>query len=247
MRSALLFIVLSGLLTTVNAQTPTGEEVLQRIDRNQVFEQAISTSTMIVHSRTGDRTIQSKAWSMGDEKAFVEYLAPAREKGKKMLKLEKSLWIYTPEPSDRIITISGHLLKQSVMGSDMSYEDMMESDELRANYDAKVLGKETYNDRDCWVLELTANNSDVAYHSRKIWVDAERWLPLKEERFTKSGRLLKKTEIHEVFHQDGRWIPKRMTFKDMLSRGEGTEYIINSIDFNVNIPEYQFTKAALRK
>ena len=129
----------------------------------------------------------------------------------------------------------------------MSYEDMMESDELRANYDAKVLGKETYNDRDCWVLELTANNSDVAYHSRKIWVDAERWLPLKEERFTKSGRLLKKTEIHEVFHQDGRWIPKRMTFKDMLSRGEGTEYIINSIDFNVNIPEYQFTKAALRK
>ena len=247
MRSALLFIVLSGLLTTVNAQTPTGEEVLQRIDRNQVFEQAISTSTMIVHSRTGDRTIQSKAWSMGDEKAFVEYLAPAREKGKKMLKLEKSLWIYTPEPSDRIITISGHLLKQSVMGSDMSYEDMMESDELRANYDAKVLGKETYNDRDCWVLELTANNSDVAYHSRKIWVDAERWLPLKEERFAKSGRLLKKTEIHEVFQQDGRWFPKRMTFKDMLSRGEGTEYIIDSIDFNVDIPEYQFTKAALRK
>jgi len=31
---------------------------------------------MIVHSRTGDRTIQSKAWSMGNDKAFVEYLAP---------------------------------------------------------------------------------------------------------------------------------------------------------------------------
>jgi len=247
MKKVLLYILLSGLMISVNAQTPTGDEVLKRIDQNQVFDQAISTSTMIVHSRTGDRTIQSKAWSYGDKKAFVEYLAPAREKGKKMLKLEKSLWIYTPEPTDRIITISGHLLRQSVMGSDMSYEDMMESDELRANYDAKVLGKETYNKRDCWVLELTANNKEIAYHSRKIWVDAECWLPLKEERFAKSGKLLKMTEIHEVFQQEGRWIPKRMTFKDMLSRGDGTEYIINSIDFNVDIPEYQFTKAALRK
>ncbi len=247
MRKVLIYLFLAGLVISMNAQTPTGDGILKRIDENQVFGEAISTSTMIVHSRTGDRTIQSKAWSKGNDKAFVEYLAPAREKGKKMLKLEKSLWIYTPEPSDRIITISGHLLKQSVMGSDMSYEDMMESDELRVNYDAKVLGKETYNTRDCWVLELTANNSDVAYNSRKIWVDAQRWLPLKEERYAKSGKLLKMTEIHEVFQQDGRWLPKRMTFKDMLSRGDGTEYIIDSIDFNVDIPEYQFTKAALRK
>ncbi|PIS29309.1 MAG: outer membrane lipoprotein-sorting protein [Candidatus Marinimicrobia bacterium CG08_land_8_20_14_0_20_45_22] len=247
MRKALLFIALFSLIVTINAQTPTGDEILKRIDQNQIFEQAISVSTMIVHSRTGDRTIQSKAWSRGNDKAFVEYLAPAREKGKKMLKLEKNLWIYTPEPSDRIITISGHLLKQSVMGSDMSYEDMMESDELRTNYDAIVLGKEKYNNRNCWVLQLTANNSEVAYHSRKIWVDAERWLSLKEERFAKSGRILKKTEILEVFYQDGRWLPKRITFKDMLSRGGGTEYIIDSIDFNAKIPDYQFTKAALRK
>lgn len=133
------------------------------------------------------------------------------------------------------------------MGSDMSYEDMMESDELRSKYDAKVLGREKYNERDCWVLQLTATDDDVAYYSRKIWVDAERWLPLKEERYAKSGRLLKKTEILEVFHQDGRWLPKRMTFRDMLARGDGTEYIIDSIDFNAKIPEYQFTKAALRK
>jgi outer membrane lipoprotein-sorting protein len=240
-------LIISILSMSLSAQTPGGDEILKRIDQNRIFGQSISTSTMIIHSRTGDRTIQSKAWSSGNDKAFVEYLAPPREKGKKMLKLEKNLWIYTPEPSDRIITISGHLLKQSVMGSDMSYEDMMESDELRSRYAAKVLGQEKFNGRDCWILQLTATVDDVAYHSRKIWVDAERWLPLKEERYAKSGRLLKQTEILEVFYQDGRWLPKRMTFRDMLSRGGGTEYIIDSIDFNVKIPEYQFTKAALRK
>jgi len=247
MRKIAVFTVILEFILPAFAQTPSGDEILAKIDQNQLYDQAVSTTTMIVHSRTGDRTIQSKAWSSGNTKAFVEYLSPPREKGKKMLKLADNLWIYTPEPSDRIITISGHLLKQSVMGSDLSYEDMMESDELRNNYDAKVLGREKYIGRDCWVLELRATNNEVAYHFRKIWVDGERWLPLKEERFAKSGRLLKKTEILEVFQQDGRWLPKRMTFKDMLSRGDGTEYIIDSIDFNVNIPEYQFTKAALRK
>lgn len=246
MKKTLFISILTGLTILSYGQAPTGEEILKRIDQNQVLEKAVSVSTMIVHGRAGDRTIKSKTW-IDDNKAFVEYLSPAREKGKKMLKLEKQLWIYTPEPSDRIISISGHLLRQSVMGSDMSYEDMMESDKLWINYDAKVLGREQLNERDCWVLELTAKNSNVAYYSRKIWVDAEHWLPLKEERFAKSGRLLKRTEILEVFRQDGRWLPKRMTFKDMLSRGEGTEYIIDSIDFNVAIPEFRFTKAALRK
>ena len=89
--------------------------------------------------------------------------------------------------------------------------------------------------------------SDVSCHSRKVWVDSERWLPLKEERYANSGRLLNTMEINEVFQVEKRWYPKKMTFKDMLSKGKGTEYIIESIDFNVKIPDHMLTKAALRQ
>ena len=44
-----------------------------------------------------------------------------------------------------------------------------------------------------------------------------------------------------------RWYPKKMIFKDMLSRGKGTEFIIESIDFDTEILDYKLTKAALRK
>ena len=115
---------------SAEAQTLSGEEILQRVDRNMVVEQAVSVSTMIIHGRSGTRTITSKAWTKGEHNAFVEYLSPPREKGKKMLRLGDMLWTYTPEPNDRIITISGHLLRQSVMGSDLSYEDMMENDKM---------------------------------------------------------------------------------------------------------------------
>ena len=242
-----VFVMMIGFVSIANAQTLTGEEILKKIDDNMVIDQAISTTTMIIHGRAGTRTITSKGWTHGRDKSFVEYLSPPREKGKKMLRLDDNLWNYVPEPTDRIITISGHLLKQSVMGSDLSYEDVTENRKLYEMYNAKIVGSEKIDDRDCYVLELTAKESDITYYSRKIWVDKNRWLPLQEERFAKSGKLLKKTEIKDVFLVDGRWYPKEMTFKDMLLTGEGTEYIIDSINFNVNIPDYQFTKAALRK
>jgi outer membrane lipoprotein-sorting protein len=202
---------------------------------------------MIIHARSGSRTIRSRFWVRGQNESYVEYLSPARERGKKMLKLEDKLWTYAPEPADRIITISGHLLRQSVMGSDLSYEDMMENNRLVELYNAEVTGIEEIDGRECWVVEMVSKGGDVAYHSRKVWIDRERYLPLREERFARSGRLLKTTSIDEAVFTDGRWYMKRARFKDMLSSGEGTEYIVEEIDFSAEIPDHLFTKASLRK
>ena len=79
-------------------------------------------SQMVIHGPRSSRTIESESWAEG-KSAFTEYLAPAREKGTKMLKLEDKLWIFSPS-TDRTIQISGHMLRQSVMGSDLSYEDI---------------------------------------------------------------------------------------------------------------------------
>ncbi|MDZ7376626.1 MAG: outer membrane lipoprotein-sorting protein [candidate division KSB1 bacterium] len=228
------------------AQEPSGEWILNQIDKNLTSENRIITSKMIIHGRRESRTIEAKSWVQGVEKSFTEYLSPAREKGTKMLKLEKMLWLYSPA-TDRIIQISGHMLRQSVMGSDLSYEDMMEDPKLSNNYDAKVIGSEIVDERDCWIVELTAKVSDIAYHSRKLWVDKERLIPLQEELFAKSGKLLKKMELKDVTNIQGRWYPKRMVFKDMLKVGQGTEFIVDSIQFDQAIPEYIFSKAALRK
>jgi outer membrane lipoprotein-sorting protein len=201
---------------------------------------------MVIHGRRTSRTIESKSWGQGEGKAFTEYLAPAREKGTKMLKLEDKLWIYSPS-TDRIIQISGHMLRQSVMGSDLSYEDFMEDPRLTNLYRADVTGTETIDGRPCWVLELTAKVKDVAYYKRKMWVDEARAVPLREELYAKSGKLLKRTELKDITNIQGRWFPKRIIFKDMLKKGKGTEFIIEEIQFDVRIPPRILTKASLRK
>ncbi len=238
----LLFALLS--ITQTNAQDATA--FLNKVDDNINSNTSITKSDMIIYGRRNQRTVTSVGYSEGKNKSFSEYLAPARERGTKMLKLEDNLWIYSPS-TDRTIQLSGHMLKQSLLGSDLSYEDMMENRKLAEMYNAKVIGEETIDDRKTWVLQLNAKVDDASYDSRKIWVDTERYVPLREELFAKSGQLLKRTELKDVKKIDGRWYPTKMNYKDMLKDGKGTDFIVLEIEFDVEIPAYIFSKAALKR
>jgi hypothetical protein len=70
---------------------------------------------------------------------------------------------------------------------------------------------------------------------------------LREERFAKSGTLLKTTEVREVREVQGRWIAAHVVFRDMLKDGDGTEFVLETIDFDVDIPSHVFSKASLRR
>ena len=222
------------------------EEILQKVDQNMSSKNRITTSEMTIYGSRKNRTISSKGYSEGNQKSFTEYLAPAREKGTKMLKLEDRLWIYSPS-TDRTIQLSGHMLRQSVMGSDLSYEDMMEDRKLLDIYAAKIIGEESIDERTTWQLELIAKVDDAAYYRRIIWVDQERFVPLKEEMYAKSGQLLKQTVLSDIKKIDGRWFPTKMNYKDMLKSGKGTDFVISDIQFDAAIPDYLFTKASLKK
>ncbi|MBC7363288.1 MAG: outer membrane lipoprotein-sorting protein [Candidatus Aminicenantes bacterium] len=330
------------LVQPAAAQTQklSGQEILKRVDDNITADNKIMTAKMIIHLRRVSRTVEFKSYIQGTEKAFTEYLAPPRERGTKMLKLGKQLWMYSPW-TERTILISGHMLRQSVMGSDLSYEDMLEDPRLSNSYTAELVGEEvirlgegielgekivrheppagvgsdSYNklfancslvsvvsrpaesefsgvsgyeigsyenlrtemeeyqapetrsgvaspqggqtgkssdvvprgtEINCWILELTARSEDVAYPKRKLWVDKERFVVVREERYASSGMLLKKTEVLSLKQFDKRWVPDRAVFKDMLKAGEGTEFVVDSIEFNARIPDYIFTRAALK-
>jgi len=241
-----IIIPLFLLGVSLNAQNPSARELIEKVDKNMSADSRVFTSKMIIHNPRNTRSVESKSWSLGEKKSYTEYLSPPREQGTKMLKLDDQLWIFSPS-TDRIIQISGHMLRQSVMGSDLSYEDMMEDPHLLNHYTGKVDGEEKISGRDCWVITLSANTADVAYQSQKVWVDKDRFIPLKKELYAKSGVLLKRMELSDVLQIQGRWFPKKILFKDVLKEGDGTEFQIMDIEFNTKIPEYIFSKASLKK
>lgn len=227
-------------------QTPSGDEILTKVDQNMFSENKIIVSRMVIRGRRGTRTVESKSWQRGTNESYTEFLAPAREKGTKMLKLKDMLWDYSPS-TDRTIMISGHLLRQSVMGSDLSYEDMMEDPHLPNLYSATVVSQDTLSGRDCWILDLKAKKEDIAYDHRQIWVDRERYVILRGNLYAKSGKLLKTVDVREVMRIQNRWLAKSVIYKDVLKEGEGTEFYIDSVALDIDIPDYLFSKAALRR
>lgn len=250
MKPLILLIVClaaAGAAAQTPPSAPSADSILKKIDENQVSGSRITLYEMTIRGRRGSRTMKAKSWVQGVDRAFTEYLEPAREAGTKMLKLGDQLWTFSPS-TDRTIQIAGHMLRQSVMGSDMSYEDMMEDPKLQNLYSATVVGEDTLLERPCWILELKARpGAEPSYHSRKVWVDKERFLPLKEERYATSGKLLKTTEIKSVRQYQQRWVAERAVFKDALKNDGGTEFVVTSIEFDAKIPEHVFSQAALRK
>lgn len=233
-------------LPGLNAQkAPDATVILDKVDKNMSAGSQIITAKMEIGTARTTRTMEMKTWTVGDKKSFTEYLAPAREKGTKMLKLNNQLWIYSPS-TDRTIQISGHMLRQSVMGSDLSYEDMMTDKKMNDQYKAEVTGEEIIDGRKCFILTLTAIITDVNYYSQKVWVDEERYVLLKAQLFAKSGKLLKQILFSNVEKVQNRWYPKVFMYKDMLKEGKGTKMTVTSIQLDAGIPESVFNKANLK-
>ncbi|MBP7205453.1 MAG: outer membrane lipoprotein-sorting protein [Candidatus Cloacimonetes bacterium] len=238
-----LFLLAAALLS---AADPDPSSILKAVDANLTFSSSRSETRMLIKGRRSSRTVESINYAQGDDKFYTEYTAPPRDRGTKMLKVGDKLWIYDPS-TDRTVQISGNMLKQAVMGSDLSYEDFMEASKLQEDYSATLDGSSTLGGRDCWVLTLTAKRSGLAYHSAKIHVDKARFVILSEYLYAKSGKLLKSITFGDVKKVGYRWYPHHIVFKDELKSGGGTEYFVDNVQFDIGIPASTFTKAKLKK
>ena len=247
MKNGLILFFLSYSFLFTQSDQMSADDIMKAIDQNLNADSRIITSKMVVKGRRNNRTIESKNWVVGTELAFTEYLSPPREAGTKMLKIGEKLYTYSPQ-TDRVIQISGHMLRQSVMGSDMSYNDMMEDRPIDELYSATIEGSIMLDGRDHWIMILDAKVKGLSYPKRKSWVDKEYLLPKKEELYAKSGKLLKTASLEGIKKIEGRWFPSKFVYKDELKRNsKGTEWIIDNIQFNKKIPNSRFSKALLRK
>lgn len=247
MKNGLILFFLSYSFLFTQSDQMSADDIMKAMDKNLNANSRIMTSKMVVKGRRNNRTIESKNWVVGTELAFTEYLSPPREAGTKMLKIGEKLYTYSPQ-TDRVIQISGHMLRQSVMGSDMSYNDMMEDRPIDELYGATIEGSIMLDGRDHWIMILDAKVKGLSYPKRRSWVDKEYLLPKKEELYAKSGKLLKTASLEGIKKIEGRWFPSKFVYKDELKRNsKGTEWIIDNIQFNKKIPDSRFSKALLRK
>lgn len=241
---AILSIVLFITLTGLSLAQLTAEEIIQKRDDNEYIQSSYAEATMVI-SQGGRRIEKSMLMYSLEKNGLVEFTNPA-DRGTKYLKRDDNLWMLFPDAED-IVKISGHMLEQGFMGSDFSYQDMMESDKLTELYTFALLEEDTFSDRPCYVLEAIAvPGQKVSYYRRVSWIDKERFIGLKEELYAESGRLLKTSEVEEIEQIDNRWLPVQMVMENKLRRDTYTRFIINKIELNPELDESMFSLQSLR-
>ena len=246
-RILLIGIVISILLSCLMiaaAFDMTAEEIINMRDDNEYFDTAEMEADMIIAS--GKRIITKTMVALSDRKNSLVEFTNSQDRGTKFLKREDDLWMFFPD-AEEIIKISGHMLNQGMMGSDFSYQDVMESDKLTDLYDFEIIKEEELDGRPCYVLEGIAREGvKVSYYRRVSWVDKERFIGLKEELYAQSGRLLKETKINKIEEIEGRWVAVDSVMENKLRKDTYTQFILTQITFNLEIPEETFSLQNLR-
>jgi len=247
MRKLLILITaltLAGAASTVFAQAGstsplTGQQIMEKVDANNSFTTMAYVGTMEID--LGRRVLlkEMRTVAEGMDKSFVEFTNP-EDRGVRYLKVDKNLWMYFPAEQETI-RISGHLLKEGMMGSDVSYEDALESGAITDKYDISVLGTEALDGRLCYVLDLNAKVRTVNYERQKLWIDAERFVVLKAEMYAKSGKLLKESTALEVKQFGTRWFTTTVKMEDKLKKGGGTVFTMRDVQFGVTLPADMFS------
>ena len=237
--------VVLACIGTAGAAAQSAEDILARVDANVSYTSIRYSGRMEITIAGESRYKTMNALAQGSSKAFAEFTNP-EDRGTRYLKRDKNLWIYFPTEQDTV-KISGHLLKEGMMGSDLSYEDALESSDYRAKYAATLKQKDTVDGRPCYVVELTAKVDTAAYDRRVLWIDMERYIALKQEMYAKSGKLLKVSSTLKVARLGDRWFPSSVEFVSKLRNNTRTVFTMSNVSLDVPVPDSQFSLSALTR
>jgi outer membrane lipoprotein-sorting protein len=227
------------------SQTPSAAELLKRLDDNQIYKTIQYDGEIIIEYQNRRYVKVLKAWARGNADSFIEFTNP-EDRGTKYLKKGGRLYMYSPD-NEGVMLISGHMLKESMMGSDMSYEDTINNDTLSSRYNPAISGSETWNGKDCWVLELTAKNKTESYPKRKLWIDKQTGDMLHYELYALSGAKLKEFSSLRIEVFGGRRFPVETEIRDLLRKDSRTVFRMTNVVMDKPIADSVFSQRNLER
>ena len=234
-----LFIFTLILLLPATAFAISGEEIVRKADAAATYETAEMTGEMRVTDRFGTKTSTFNSWSRGENESLIEFTSRA-ERGQKVLRTENEIYLYYPD-AEELIRMQGSALRQGMLGSDISYEDMTGGKDRASQYRIDISGSENVLGRDCWILTLEAKTRSVPYPKETVWIDKQDYIVMKGEYFTKSGRLLKEMEVLELGVLDGITVALETRISDKMKRDSDTVLIVKDLKVDVPLDEDIFS------
>ncbi|MCL4557689.1 MAG: outer membrane lipoprotein-sorting protein [Deltaproteobacteria bacterium] len=220
----------------------TGNEVLKKIDGQQLTKDKVSVAVMKLVDSNGTTTERTlKMYTKGSNYHLIKFLAPADIAGTGFLsRSSDNMWLYLPALG-RVRRITGHISHGSFMGSDFNYKDLS-SEGIEKDFTAKV---ESFKDGE-YQLTLSPKSSDSPYSMVKIWVKDDTFVPLRMEFYDPAGKLLKILINTEVKKIGNKWFPMSMTMTNVQDNHK-TEITVEELKIDTGLKDSLFTDRSLKE
>jgi hypothetical protein len=242
-RNIRITIILLMLLLSVRLFGLTGEEIIKKMEGNQVHRTSESKGSMAITDRFGTRTKTYIAYTEGDDKTLLEFTNP-EEAGQRILRIDDEIYLYFPD-AEEIIHLQGSALKDSVMGSDFSYEDLTGGRGLLEDYSVELNGTESVDGHPCYKVRLEAKKRDVVYPIQDVWVDSGMFVYRKVIMYSLKNRALKEMNIQEFQTIAGKTVPVRMELRDLMKKNSLTVFKTESLKIDIRLDASTFSLESL--
>lgn len=135
-------------------------------------------------------------------------------------------------------------LRGRAFNSDLSYLDLIENFFLWGNQN--ITGRESVNRIDCLILESKPGSKDSSpYGLVKSWIDPNRLVAMRVEKYDSSGNLLVRIDAKNVTKDDkGRFLPASFSIRRSGS-GTQTELDGSVISHEVKLSDSDFTAQSM--
>ena len=147
-------------------------------------------------------------------------------------------------PPNSLKPIGSAEMKQSLFGSDLSYEDVIDSPFAWSQQ--AIVGTEDMDGTPCQILESKPGKGHTSsYSSVKSWIDSCRLVPLRIEKYDASGKVVRRINTTRVLLQGGDSLPADL--KVYGPRGSVTHITGSGIKRGVSYADTEFTPEGLKQ
>lgn len=240
-----IFTVLFMLIFTATgfSQSLTIEQIMDKYDANELFDTGHMKARVEVTDKFGTSINVFETYSKRNGDTLI-IVTDGPDAGQKILRLENSVYLYYPE-AEEVIRLQGSALKDSVMGSDFTYEDLTGDNSILNNYNGKLIGEETFDGATCYHVVLTAKTKKQLYQKQELWLDKETFAARKTVVYSASGKALSESVSSDLKNFSSHWVAQKSTMKNLLKKNSSTTMYISDIEINVSIPASYFDRNEL--
>lgn len=202
------------------AMTSTGltaSEIVAAADRTRLGWETYVVDVAISNFKQEelDKVSRYQVSIKGADRSLVRFDDP-RDRGKYLLTLDESMWLYLPSASRPIRVTALQRLSGNASNGDVAQASYVDS------YDAVLAGEEEVEGVATFAVDLTAKKKSGTYRSIRLWVNQTTLLPVRAEFKLTSGRVSKVALFVEYEEVEGQHLLRQQVILDRLRRDQRT-------------------------